>query len=152
AGYKGSAEMTLAMERGEVQGIGNWHYSSILANRPDWLREKKITLILQLGLDRHPELPAIPTVLDVARSDEQKEILQLVFAQQSLGRPTPAPPDIPAAQREALQTAFAAMMRDPQFLAEAERSKIEIVDPMPGVEAKRLLDRLHTADPALIRK
>ena len=63
-----------------MQGIGNWHYSSILANRPDWLREKKINLILQLGLGPHPQLPDVPTVMDVARSDEERDVLRIVFA------------------------------------------------------------------------
>ena len=75
-GYQGSAEMVLAMERGEVQGIGNWHYSSIIANRPDWLRDKKINLILQLGLGPHPQLPDVPTVMDVARTDEERDVLR----------------------------------------------------------------------------
>ena len=86
--------MVLAMERGEVQGIGNWHYSSIIANRPDWLRDKKINLILQLGLGPHPQLPDVPTVMDVARTAEERDVLWIVFAQQSIGRPVLGPPEM----------------------------------------------------------
>jgi tripartite-type tricarboxylate transporter receptor subunit TctC len=151
-GYKGMAEIVLAMERGEVQGTGNWHYSSIVFNRPDWLREKKIALILQIGLRPHPDLADGPTVLDLARNSEQKDILQLVLAQQLIGRPIIGPPGMPAAQFAALQKAFDDMMCDPDFLTEAERGKIEIIEPMRGEEVRQILDQLHAADPALIKK
>jgi tripartite-type tricarboxylate transporter receptor subunit TctC len=151
-GYKGMAEIVLAMERGEVQGTGNWHYSSIVFNRPDWLRDKKIALVLQIGLRPHPDLPDVPTVLDIARDAEQKEILQLVLAQQLIGRPIMGPPGMPAAQFAALQKAFDDTMRDPGFLAEAERGKIEIIEPMSGEAVRQVLDRLHAADSALIKK
>ena len=151
-GYKGMAEIVLALERGEVQGVGNWHYSSIVFNRSDWLRDKKIDLILQLGLRPHPHLPNIPTVLDIAQTAEQKDILQLVLAQLLIGRPIMGPPDLPADIAAILQNAFDAMMRDPQFRAEAEREKIELVEPMRGDDVLKFLQRLHAADPALIKK
>jgi tripartite-type tricarboxylate transporter receptor subunit TctC len=151
-GYKGMAEIVLAMERGEVQGTGNWHYSSIVFNRPDWLREKKIGLLLQIGLRPHPDLPDVPTVLDVARSAEQKDILQLVLAQLLIGRPIVGPPDMPAERVAVLQKAFEDMMRDRNFIAEAERNKIEVIEPMRGDDVRRLIERLHAADPALIKK
>ena len=151
-GYKGMAEIVLAMERGEVQGTGNWHYSSIVFNRPDWLRDKKIALLLQIGLRPHPDLPNVPTVLDIARDAEQKEILRLVLAQQLIGRPIMGPPDMAAEPFAVLQKAFDDTMRDPGFQAEAERGKIEVIDPMSGERVREVLDRLHAADPALIKK
>jgi tripartite-type tricarboxylate transporter receptor subunit TctC len=151
-GYKGMAEIVLAMERGEVQGTGNWHYSSIVFNRPDWLRDKKIALLLQIGLRPHPDLPDVPTVLDIARNAEQKELLQLVLAQLLIGRPIMGPPGMAAAQFAMLQKAFDDMMRDPGFLAEAERGKIEIIEPMSGKSVRETVERLYAADPALIRK
>jgi len=151
-GYKGMAEIVLAMERGEVQGTGNWHYSSIVFNRPDWLRDKKIALLLQIGLRPHPDLPNVPTVLDIARDAEQKEILQLVLAQQLIGRPIMGPPDLPAEPFAVLQRAFDDMMRDPGFLAEAEHGKIEVVEPMSGERVRQTVERLYAADPALIKK
>src|SRR5262245_865858 len=151
-GYKGMAEIVLAMERGEVQGTGNWHYSSIVFNRPDWLREHKIRLVLQIGLRPHPGLPDVPTVLDIARSAEQKQILQLVLAQLLIGRPIMGPPDMAAAQFAVLQKAFDDMMRDPRFLAEAGRGKVEIIGPMSGKDVRQAVERLYAADPALIRK
>ena len=151
-GYKGMAEIVLAMERGEVQGAGNWHYSSIVFNRPDWLRSKKIALLLQIGLRPHPDLPNVPTVLDIARDAEQKDILRLVLAQQLIGRPIMGPPDMAAEPFAVLQKAFDDTMRDPGFQAEAERGKIEVIDPMSGERVREVLDRLHAADPALIKK
>jgi tripartite-type tricarboxylate transporter receptor subunit TctC len=151
-GYKGMAEIVLAMERGEVQGTGNWHYSSIVFNRPDWLRDQKIRLVLQIGLRRHPQLPDVPTVLDIARTPEQKDVLQLVLAQQLIGRPIMGPPDLPAERLALLRKAFDAMMRDPAFVAEAERSKIEVNEPMGGDAVQQAVEALHNADPALIRK
>jgi tripartite-type tricarboxylate transporter receptor subunit TctC len=151
-GYKGSAEMVLAMERGEVQGIGNWHYSSIIANRPDWLRDKKIRLVLQLGLGAHPELPDVPTIMDVAKTQEQRDVLSIVFGQQTLGRPVLGPPEMDSAPLRILRDAFAAIMRDQQFLAEAKRRKIEIIEPMGGAAVLQAVEALHNADPVLIRK
>jgi len=152
SGYQGSAEMVLAMERGEVQGIGNWHYSSILANRPDWLRDKKINLVLQLGLGPHPQLPDVPTVMDVARTDEERDILRIVFAQQSIGRPVLGPPEMAEDAFALLRKTFDAIMRDPQFLAEAERRKVEINEPMRGDDAAQVVEKLYAASPALIKK
>jgi tripartite-type tricarboxylate transporter receptor subunit TctC len=151
-GYQGSAEMALAMERGEVQGIGNWHYSSIVATHPDWLRDKKLFLILQLGLGRHADLPDVPTVLDVARNDDEKEVLRLVFAQQSIGRPIFGPPGMASEPLRLLRGAFHEMMRDPQFLTEAERDGVEINDPMQGEDVRQLIERLYVANPELVRK
>jgi tripartite-type tricarboxylate transporter receptor subunit TctC len=152
SGYQGSAEMVLAMERGEVQGIGNWHYSSIIANRPDWLRDKKINLTLQLGLGPHPQLPNVPTVMDVARTDEERDVLRIVFAQQSMGRPVLGPPDMSEDALALLRKTFDGIMRDPQFLAEAEKRKIEINEPMRGGDVAQVVDRLYAADVALIKK
>jgi tripartite-type tricarboxylate transporter receptor subunit TctC len=152
SGYQGSAETVLAMERGEVQGVGHWHYSSILANRPDWLREGRINLILQLGLGPHPQLPDVPTVMTVARTAEEREILTIVFAQQSIGRPVLGPPDMAEDALAVLRHTFDAIMRDPQFLAEADRRKIEINEPMRGDDARLMVDKLYAANPDLIRK
>lgn len=151
-GYKGVAEIVIAMERGEVQGTGTWHYSSIVFNRSSWLSEKKISLVLQIGLRPHPDLPDVPTAVDIARTAEQKDILQLVLAQQLIGRPIIGPPGIPAEHLDALQKAFREMIRDPRFLSEAERGKIEIIDPMSGAGVRQIVDGLHAANPILIKK
>jgi hypothetical protein len=144
--------MALAMERGEVQGIGSWNYSSLAASKPEWLRDKTITLLLQLGLTRHPGMPEVPTVLDLAKTDEQKELLRLVFAQQSLGRPVIGPPDMPKDLVVMLQKAFSDIIADPNFLGEAKRRGVEINNPMGGAEASEFVARIHAVEADLIQR
>jgi len=151
-GYSGSAETMLAMERGEVQGVGYANYSWISSGRPEWLREKKISLMLQYALTRHPELPNLPTVLDLAKTKAQRDILTLVLVQLSVGRPVFGPSKMAAEPSAILRKAFAALMRDREFLAEAENRKLEITDPLGGDEVSSLLNNLYATDPALIKQ
>src|SRR5215471_10632429 len=94
-GYNGTAEIALAMERGEVQGTADWSWASLKKQRPDWLREKKVTLLLQGALQRDPELPDLPSVLDFVKSDADRRVLELYFTQKTIARPVIAPPGIP---------------------------------------------------------
>jgi tripartite-type tricarboxylate transporter receptor subunit TctC len=142
AGYGGSSETALALERGEVAGIGGWNYSSIVATRPAWLRDGSINILLQLSLARHPDHPDTPTVLELGRTDDERAVLKLVFAQSAMGRAILAPPDIPAE----------AAIADPEFIADARKSNIEINQPMDADAVGRLIDELHAADPALVRR
>jgi tripartite-type tricarboxylate transporter receptor subunit TctC len=151
-GYGSTASIATAMEQGEVDGMGSWHYSSILAGKPQWLAERKIVLLVQLSLSRHPDQPDVPTVLELARDDAERALIELVFAQQQMGRPVFAPPEIPAERLAALRQAFDAMMHDPQVLADAESHHIEINQPMPGAEIERLIQRLHGFPAALVAR
>lgn len=151
-GYGSTASIATAMEQGEVEGMGSWHYSSILAGKPQWLAEKKIALLVQLSLARHPDQPAIPTVLELAHDDEERALIELVFAQQQMGRPVFAPPGLPPERLTALRQAFAAMMRDPAVLADAEAHHIEINQPMQGAEIEALIARLHALPPDLVKR
>ncbi|CAN0189835.1 unnamed protein product, partial [Phaeothamnion confervicola] len=114
SGYPGGNAINLAVERGEVQGRCGWSWSGIVAERRQWIEEKKINVLVQFGLDRHPDLPNVPSVLDYAKTDEQKQILRLVLARQPLGRPFFAPPGVPADRADALRKAFVDTMADPQ--------------------------------------
>ena len=96
SGYPGGNAINLAVERGEVQGRCGWSWSGIVAERRQWIDEHKINVLVQFGLNKHPDLPDVPTILDQATTDEQKQILQLVLARQPLGRPFLAPPGVPA--------------------------------------------------------
>ncbi|MBX9739728.1 MAG: hypothetical protein K2X62_06645 [Beijerinckiaceae bacterium] len=151
-GYGGSAATALAMERGETSGIGGMNFSSVLANKPDWLRDKKINILVQLSLDRHPDLPNVPTVVELAKTDEQRDVLQLIFAQSSMGRAIFGPPGIPEDRLKALRGAFDAMMKDKDILAEAEKLKMELNQPMPGVKMAELVDRLYKVKPETLKK
>jgi tripartite-type tricarboxylate transporter receptor subunit TctC len=151
-GYGGAPEIALAMERGEIHGMGNWHYSSIVVNRPDWIKDKKIKFLLQLGLERQAAVPDVPTVLDVAKTQEQKDLLRLVFTQETLGRPIIAPPGLPANIARMLQDGFDATMRDPDFKAEAARRVIEVEQPTNGADALKLVNMLYGYDADLVKK
>lgn len=150
AGYGGAPDIALAMERGEVQGMGNWNFSSIQSNRQEWLREKTILLLLQLGLERRPDLADVPTIIDVAKSEDQKTLLRLVFAQQVLGRPIIGAPGTPDEITTMLQKAFDATMTDPDLIAEARRRKIDIASPTSGPEAAKFVDQLYGYDPKFV--
>ncbi|MDB5593663.1 MAG: hypothetical protein JWM36_624 [Hyphomicrobiales bacterium] len=151
-GYAGSAATSLALERGEISGIGGMNFSSILANKPDWLRDKQVNILVQLALDRHPDLPDVPTVVELAKTDQQRAVLELVFSQSSMGRAILGPPGIPADRLKALRSAFDAMMKDKAFLAEAEKMKMEINQPMSGEQMAQLVDKLYRATPAIVKE
>jgi tripartite-type tricarboxylate transporter receptor subunit TctC len=141
-GYPGGNEVILAMERGEVGGRCGWSWSSIKANPPAWVAEKKINILTQFGLSRHPDLPEVPLVTDFATDDEQRGILKLILARQALGRPFVAPPAIPPDRLAALRDVFVATMKDPDFLADAGRLKLEI-RPLSGEQASLVVTQIY---------
>jgi tripartite-type tricarboxylate transporter receptor subunit TctC len=150
-GYPGGNDVNLAMERGEVDGRCGWSWSSVKSTRPRWLTEKKITILVQLALHKHSELPDVPLVTDLAKTDEQRGVLKLIFARQALGRPFLAPPGIPADRAEALRTAFMDTMRDKEFLAEAEKAQLEIT-PIDGAAVQKLVTELYQSPPAIVKR
>ena len=150
-GYAGSAAIDLAMESGEVSGIGGINFSSILANRPGWLKDHKVNVLMQYSTTRAADLANVPTVLELAKTEEQRQILTLIFSPSKISRLIFAPPGVPADRLQALRTAFNKMMRDKRFLAEAQKSKIEINMPMPGADIKKLVDKLRSTKPAVIK-
>jgi len=151
AGYPGGNDAVLAMERGELQGRCGWSYSSVKAAHPDWLAQKKIAILVQFALAKHPELSDVPLVIDLARTEEQRKLLKFVFARQVMGRPYLAPPGVPPATVAALRRAFMATMADAAFLADAERSKIEI-NPVPGERIQDLMAELYKTPPELTKR
>ena len=152
SGYPGGNAINLAVERGEVAGRCGWSWSGVIAERPHWLEEKKINVLVQFGLARHRDLPDVPSILDFARSEEDKQILQLVLVRQPLGRPFLAPPGIPPERAEALRQAFMATMADPEFLAGAQKAKLEI-NPLPGAEVAALVNGVFsTVSPAAVAR
>ena len=142
SGYPGGNEITLAMERGEVQGRCGWSWSSVKATHPTWVKDKKVKILMQLSLAKHPDLPDVPLITDLAKNDEQKQILKLVFARQVMGRPFVGPPGIPDDRVAALRKAFMDTMKDPEFLAEAEKGKLEIT-PVAGEEIQKLVAEVY---------
>jgi tripartite-type tricarboxylate transporter receptor subunit TctC len=152
SGYPGGTEMNLAIERGEVDGRCGWSWDSIKSTRPDWLRDRKLNLLAVFSLRRAPDIPAdVPLIGDLATSDEQRQILRVHLAGQALGRPFFTSPGVPPARKAALRAAFDATMKDPGFVAEIERVKLE-VNPTSGAEIDRLLADVYATPRELIEK
>jgi len=147
-GYPGGNEIGLAMERGEVQGRCGWSWSSVKTTHQRWYDEKKFNILVQLALEKHPELPDVPLIIDLAKSDEQQRILRLIFARQVMGRPFVAPPNVPRDRTDALRKAFMDTMKDKDFLADAEKAQMEIT-PVHGAEIDKLVKEIY-ATPAEI--
>ena len=148
-GYPGGNDILLAMERGEVEGRCGYSWSSAKSRKADWLRDKTMNILIQLSTAKHPDLPDVPFVMDLAKTDKDRQILALVFARQAWGRPFLAPPGVPADRAKALQTAFMATMNDPEFLADAKKQRLEIA-PISGADISKLMVTLYNSDQAII--
>ena len=150
-GYPGGNEVGLAMERGEVQGRCGWSWSSVKSTHLQWYQQKKFNILVQLALTKHPELPDVPLITDFAKTDEQRAILKLIFARQVIGRPFMAPPGVPADRVAALRKAFIDTMTDKAFLADAEKTQMEIT-PVPGDQVENLMKEIYATQPAIAQK
>jgi tripartite-type tricarboxylate transporter receptor subunit TctC len=149
-GYKGSNEAMLAVERGEVEGHST-SYTALKVAHPDWLREGKVTILVQFALKRHPEMPDIPTAVDLARNDEERVILSAVMAAAEVGSAFFTTPGVPADRLNALRRAFDATMKDPDFHADVERTRLAI-NPIAGEELQRLVADVSNLPPHLVEK
>jgi len=136
-GYPGGNDVNLAMERGEVQGRCGWSWSSVKSTHQKWYDEKKFTVLMQLALEKHPDLPDIPLIVD----------LKLIFARQVIGRPFLAPPNVPKERAAVLRKAFMDTMKDPAFLADAEKAKMEIT-PVAGDQVEKLVTDIYATPKA----
>jgi tripartite-type tricarboxylate transporter receptor subunit TctC len=150
-GYPGGNEVGLAMERGEVQGLCGWSWSSVKSTHQKWLNEKRFAILVQLALKKHPDLPDIPLITELAKNDEQRKILELIFARQVMGRPFVAPPNVPRDRAEALRKAFMDTMSDKDFLADAEKAQLEVT-PVPGDQIEALVKELFATPPDIAKK
>ena len=141
SGYPGGNDINLAIERGEVEGRCALSYSSLLSTRPEWVKDNKLRVLLQLSFDKHPDLPNVPTILEVGGKDKEGA-LRLIFARQLWGRPFLAPPAVPVARIEQLRAAFMDTMADKNFMAEADKARIEI-HPVSGPEIEKVVKTLY---------
>jgi tripartite-type tricarboxylate transporter receptor subunit TctC len=149
-GYRSSAEVFLAMQRGEVQArsVG---LTSVLSEYPDWIKDKKIIFLAQMGAKRDPLLPNVPLVTELAKTDEQRQILKLISSPTELGQPYLAPPGVPADRVAVLRKAFEATMKDKAFLADAEKISYS-VNALTGEEVARIVHETVTAAPTVVAK
>ncbi len=125
-GYAGSNDILLAMERGEVDAIVGWSWDSIKASRPQWLDNPDVNIVMQIAEQSHPEIAHIPNLFDQVSNEEDKKVLQLIFAHQLLGRPFVMPPGVPEPRLRAVRQAFDAAMKDADLLDEARRTNVEL--------------------------
>jgi tripartite-type tricarboxylate transporter receptor subunit TctC len=140
-GYAGTPQINLAIERGEMQGMGGLGWASVKAQTPHWIAEKKIRVLAQYGLARYAELAEVPTMLELAKSDADRQAMTMLFARTEYGRPYFLPPDVPAERVAALRRAFDATMRDGAFIADAAKLQFD-VDPLTGEQVQALVGQL----------
>jgi tripartite-type tricarboxylate transporter receptor subunit TctC len=140
-GYDSTPQINVAIERGELEGIGGIGWQSVKTQVPQWITEKKIRVIAQYGLHRDPELADAPAMLERAKTEADRAALTMMFARTEYGRPYFVPPDVPAARIEALRRAFDATMKDPDFMADAAQLQLEL-SPTTGEEVQALVAKL----------
>ena len=151
SGYKGTASIKLAMASGEVHGICGLPWSTIKSFWKDELDAKRFLPIIQLSARRLPELGGIAHIDDYAKSDEAKQVVDLIFGQLALGRIYAAPPGIPAERVAALRAAFMSTMADREFLADAEKTRIDII-PTTGDQVDALINRSYAAPAPIVER
>jgi tripartite-type tricarboxylate transporter receptor subunit TctC len=150
-GYPGSAESVIAMERGEVQGNCAWGWIPMMATKGDWIRDGKLNVIVQTGMKAYPGHSDVPLALDLAKTDEERELMELVFVPLTFARPFAAPPGVPKERIAALRKAFADTTHDKQFLEDAEKAQLEI-DLVSGEEIDAILARVYKTPKAVIER
>jgi tripartite-type tricarboxylate transporter receptor subunit TctC len=147
-GYPGGNEITLALERGEVEGYCGWAIGSIMQRAPQWLHDGTVRALAQFTLSK-PDLPNVPLASDLPPTQTGKQAIELLAADSVLAWPLIAPPDLPVERVRELREAFSGMMKDPELIAEATKQGLEI-DPVSGQEMQDLVDRLHSAPPEVV--
>jgi tripartite-type tricarboxylate transporter receptor subunit TctC len=143
AGYS-TPGLRLAVERGEVQGICGIAWETHMASVPNWIIDKRVNFLLQLGLRESAHLHGVPLAIDLIKSPEDRQIFELLAIPQEFGRPFLAPPDIPNERLTALQSGFEEMLKDKAYLADAQRTK-QFVDPLSAQEVEALIHRAYAA-------
>jgi tripartite-type tricarboxylate transporter receptor subunit TctC len=150
-GYKDSAAVDLAIERGEVQARGGMTLTGIKQERPHWIAESKVVMLVQTGAEREGEYPDVPLMHELGRTDEERQILQLISSPAALGRPFFTPPNVPAERVAALRQAFAATMKDPDYLAEGNRVRLDM-NPLSAERVTALVNATINAPPHIVAK
>ena len=153
SGYSGTAEIALAMERGELDGVCGWDWASFKSQRPDWIRDNKVNLLLQVGLEPNEELTrmGVPAVFKYVTNEGDRKAVELIISQQVFQRSYIAPPGLPAELLDTLRSAFDATMRDKDFLHDAETIRIDI-SPLPGAKVQELVQKIYAAPKDIVAR
>jgi tripartite-type tricarboxylate transporter receptor subunit TctC len=153
SGYKGTVDVALAMERGELDGVCGWNWSSAKSQKPDWIAAHKLNFLAQIGLAPNAELTGMgaPEIWPYIKSDESRKVAEVVVSQQAFERPYFTAQGAPAERVATLRAAFDATMRDPQFLANAEKLGID-VSPLPGAQLQEVVQKLYGTPRAVLEQ
>jgi hypothetical protein len=150
-GYPGGNEVNLAMERGEVQGRCGWSWSSVKSTQAGWLKDKKINILVQIGLTKAPDLPDVPLMMDLAKNEDDRAVLKLLSASVNVGRPLFVAPGVPAERVKALRDAFDTMVRDPIFIETAKREGFDI-NPSSGEDVQRVVGEIIATPKPIVER
>ncbi len=150
-GYLGTKETIMAIENGEAHGRCSVAYSALKMARPDWLRDKKINIIMQFGLEKSSELPDVPLVLDFVKNADDRQLMELLMGTMAVARPFMAPPGVPEGRANALRRAFDKTMKDEGFLAEARQLQLD-VEPTSGEEAQKIVQSMYATPKAVVER
>jgi tripartite-type tricarboxylate transporter receptor subunit TctC len=150
-GYVGSQETILAIERGETHGRCVFSYSALKTAKPDWLRDKKINVLVLTALEKSPDFPGVPAVVDLVAKPEDRALLELMVAPGAMARPFVAPPGVPANRAALIRRAFDATLQDPEFRAEAIRIQADIA-PTAGEDVQKLVERIYATPKPVIER
>jgi tripartite-type tricarboxylate transporter receptor subunit TctC len=148
-GYVGTQETIIAIERGEAHGRCTFSYSALKTAKPDWLRDKKINVLVQIAFEKHHDFPDSPLIYDLVSKPDDRLLLDLMIGPSAMARPFAAPPGLPSDIATTLRRAFDATMKDPAFLAEAAKIQAEVL-PTSGEEVQKLVTRLYATPAAVV--
>ncbi|HTI87415.1 MAG TPA: tripartite tricarboxylate transporter substrate-binding protein [Alphaproteobacteria bacterium] len=150
-GYKSGSEITLAFERGEVQGRVGWSWGSVKSRGQEWLRDGKIKVLVQMGINKADDLPDVPLILDLAKTQEDREAMLMIFSPTYIGWPSVMPPNVPADRLQAVRRAYDQAMQDPELRAMAAKQDLDL-DPMSGEEIQKVVTQLYALSPAVVER
>ena len=151
-GYQGSQETIIAIERTEVDGRCGWGWSSLKSTKPDWIRDKKINILLQLALEKNPDFPDVPLVMDLVKNEADKQLLTLLFGPLAINKPFFGPPGMMPERTAELRKAFAQAMQDPELRAEVVKMTGEDLEPTSGEDMQKLVAQLYATPEAVAHK
>jgi tripartite-type tricarboxylate transporter receptor subunit TctC len=150
-GYAGATQVSLAVENGEVEGEAGKDWTTLTSTKPQWIRDKKVNIIVQMGMRPHPDIKGVPMAIELAKSADDRRIMEVVFAKFGMSRPFFAPPGLPPERLDILRRAFDATLKDPALLVEAKKLGIEI-NPVTGGDVEALVARMMSTPDALAQR
>ena len=150
-GYKSTPEIDIAMERGEVQGRAGGTFNTLMANNPEWVTDKKLNILVQIGQQKEPGFEQIPLLTEFAKDDTSREVLDIFAGQITLGRPYLLPPNVPADRVAAMRASFDAVLKDPALLADAKKSRLDI-SPTSGEKLQKLVEDMMKVNETVLAR